>query len=107
MASLSAISAYNIWYDQYYSIGNYVFADVEAFNAKLGALVNATGDTASRAAWDEYTAADTALTSLVAELPEDTLTWDQEQYNKWLEASTTRYNALGAVGTALFNAIVK
>jgi len=108
VASLSAISAYNIWYDQYYSIGNYLFADVAAFNTKLGALVNSTGDTASKAAWDEYTAGDTALTSLVAELPEDTLTWTTEQYNKWLvEVSTARYNALGAVGTALFNAIVK
>ncbi|GAI93905.1 unnamed protein product, partial [marine sediment metagenome] len=105
--SLSAISAYNIWYDQYYSIGNYLFADVAAFNTKLGALVNSTGDTASKAAWDEYAAGDTALTSLVAGLPEDTLTWTTEQYNKWVEASTARYNALGAVGTALFNAIVK
>lgn len=107
VASLSAISAYNIWYDQYYSIGNYLFADVAAFNTKLGALVNSTGDTASKAAWDDYIAGDTALTSLLAELPEDSLAWTAEQYNKWLEASTVRYNALGAAGTALFNAIVK
>lgn len=107
VASLSAISAYNVWYDQYYAVGAYVFADVAAFNDKLGAMVVATGDSASTTAWNTYLAADTALNSVVEALPEDYTTWNEEQNNRWLEATTARTNALGEVGTALFGAIVE
>lgn len=107
VASLSAISAYDIWYDQYYEVYDYVFADVATFNAKLGAVVVATGDSASITAWSTYLTADAALTDVVAGLPEDAETWTEEQNNQWLEATTARTNALGEVGTALFSVIVE
>ena len=100
---LSAISAYNIWYDQHYEVYNYVFDDVAAFNTKLGALIEATGDSDSQAAWNAYLAADAALNDIVAALPEDYESWTEAQTNQWSEATTTRYNALGKVGTALYN----
>jgi len=106
VAGLSAISAYIIWYDQYYLIGNYAFADVATFNAKLGSLVYATNHAGSITAWYSYLAADTALTDLVASLPKDYTTWTADQTNQWTKASAARYTALGAVGTALFTAIV-
>ena len=109
VGELSAIAAYTIWYDQYHNIGTaaqaYAFTDVATFNYKLGTLVNATGDADLLAAWYSYLAADTALNDLVAELPEDYETWTTEQYNQWFEADTSRTNALGQVGTALFNTI--
>ena len=105
VAGLSAISAYSIWYDQYYGIGNYVFADVATFNWKLGTLIDATNNTNAITYWYYYLAADTALNDLTAESPEDYSTWTDEQNKKWSEARTARYNALGTVGTTLFNAI--
>lgn len=105
VAELSAISAYAIWYDQYYEVYNYAFADVATFNWKLGTLVDATNNTSALTAWYSYLEVDTALNDIVAELPEDYDTWTEEQYNQWLDASTARYDALGEVGTALFNAI--
>ena len=107
VADLSAISAYNVWYDQYYAIGNYVFADTSAFNAKLGALIEATGDSASKTAWDAYLTADTGLTERIRALPEDYTTWSEAQTSQWTETSTARATALGEVGTTLFNAIVR
>ena len=103
VASLSAISAYTIWYDQYYAVGNYIFADAASFNEKLGALIEATGDSASETAWNTYLAAENALIALREELPENSSVWTEEHYNKWVEATTARYNAFGEVGTALFN----
>jgi len=107
VADLSAISAYNVWYDQYYEVGTYVFADTSAFNTKLGALIEATGDSASRTSWNAYLAADTGLTERVEALPADYDTWTEEQTSQWTEATTARTTALGEVGTALFNAIVQ
>jgi len=107
IADLCAISAYNVWYDQYYAIGNYVFADTPAFNAKLGALTEATGDSASKTAWDAYLTADTGLTERIRALPEDYTTWSEAQTSQWTEATTARATALGEVGTALFNTIVQ
>ena len=107
VASLSVISAYNIWYDQYYAVGNYVFADAASFRANFGTLIEATGDSASETAWNTYLAAENALIALLEELPEDYETWTEEQNNKWSEATTVSYNAFGEVGTALFNAIVQ
>ena len=107
VASLSVISAYNIWYDQYYAVGSYVFADAASFRANFGALIEATGDSASETAWDNYLAAENALIALLEVLPEDSTTWTEEQNNQWSEATTVSYNAFGEVGTALFNAIVQ
>jgi len=109
VADLSAISAYNIWYDQYYLYGTetqyYAFPDTASFNKRLGDLVYATGDSASKTAWDAYLVADTALSDVLAQLPEDYTTWTEEQTNQWSGVNTARYDALGAVGTALFNVI--
>ncbi len=107
VASLSAISAYGIWYDQFYLVGNYEFADTPSFNQKLETLVKATNNSDVLTAWNSYIAGDKALSELLKSLPEDANTWNKEQYDEWLKASTDRYNALGEVGTALFNAIVK
>jgi len=104
VSDLSAISAYTIWYDQFYGVGNYIFADTASFNEKLGALIEATGDSDSQTAWSTYLAAENALIALLEELPEDTTTWTEEDYNKWSEATTASYDAFGEVGTALFNA---
>ena len=108
-AYLSAVTAYNIWYDQYYNFGTekqyYVFTDTASFNKRIGDLVYATGDSASKAAWDTYLASDKALNDVLAELPKDYTTWTQEQTNKWSGASKARINALAQVGTALFNVV--
>jgi hypothetical protein len=108
---LSAQSAYGIWWDQYYNIGTayrvYVFADVATFNKKLGALIEATGDSATQTAWKAYLAADTALNDIVKSYPTDYTKWTTDQTKKWTDASTARYTALGKVGTTLFNAVNK
>lgn len=107
VASLSAISAHHIWYDQYYSLGTYTFADSESFIEKFGALVEAIGDSDCKTAWDNYVATEQTLRDVVEMLPEDSTTWTEEQYNQWLEATTATYNALGEMGAPLFSAIGK
>lgn len=107
VASLAAISAYYGWYDVYLEEPTFVFADTATFNAKLGALVQATRHSASIAAWDAYLAADTALSDVLAALPEDYETWTEEQTAQWTEADTARTEAYGEVGTALYSAIVE
>jgi len=103
VADLSATSAYNIWYDQYYEVNNFVFEDAATFRAEVGALIAATGDAASKAAWDSYLVADSALDDVVAALPEDTTTWTESQYNEWLEAYNAGYEAFGEVGATLYD----
>jgi len=107
VAILSAISAYDIWYDQYYAVGAYEFADSASFIKKFGTLIEAIGDSACETAWNNYVAADKNLSDVVKGLPEDSSTWTEEQNEQWLEAATIVYNALGEVGAALFDAIGK
>lgn len=108
---LSASDGYNIWYDQYYRLGTayqyYAFADVDAFNKKLGTIIDATGDSVTLTAWQDYLKAHKALIDLVKSLPEDYNKWNAEQTSKWKDATAVRYTALGKVGTALFNVISK
>jgi hypothetical protein len=109
MANISLITAYDIWYDQYVLYGTdnqmYSFTDGVAFNTRLGDLITAANNSDVQAAWDAYIVADTALADVLAELPEDYNTWTAAQTDRWSAASTARTNALGNVGTALFNAI--
>ena len=105
VALLSTISAYNIWYDQYYARGTYTFADVKSFNEKLGTLISANSEGAALETWEKYLIADKSLSDLIATLPEDTSTWDKDQYDSWYKASSDRYAGLGDVGTALFKSI--
>lgn len=104
---LSTISAYNVWYDQYYARGTYLFASVNSFNEKLGSLIGANGKGPSGESWEKYLVADKTLSDLIATLPEDTQTWSADQYDSWYKASSARYTALGAVGTALFSSIAQ
>ncbi|MAF85253.1 MAG: hypothetical protein CL875_02005 [Dehalococcoidales bacterium] len=101
---LSAISAYSIWYDQYYAVGNFIFEDTEAFNGGVGALIAAAGDAASQAAWENYLATDSAFNAVVAGLPEDYEAWTEDQTNQWTEAYNTRYATFGEVGVTLYEA---
>ena len=105
VAILSTINAYNVWYDQFYARGTYQFADVTSFNEKLGTLVSANGEGPASESWQKYLAADKALSDLIATLPQDTTTWDKDQYDSWYKASSDRYAGLGEVGTALFKSI--
>jgi len=54
VAGLSAMAAYSIWYDQYYKIYNYQFADTATFQKEFGALITATNNAAAKTAWDAY-----------------------------------------------------
>ena len=99
---LSAISAYGIWYDNYYGSGIYSFDD---FNAQLGALVVATGDANSIAAFNVYYEADQAFDTVLAELPQDNSAWTMTQYETWRDAGKTRTDALGQIGGHLLNAL--
>ncbi len=107
VATLATISAYNVWYDQYYAKGAYRFADADSFHEKLGSLVKATGNETSKTSWSSYITSDKTLSDIVTELPEDTSTWTQEQYAQWYEAGANRYKSLGEVGAALFSSITQ
>ena len=107
MAILSTINAYNVWYDQFYAKGAYRFDSVAIFNEKLGTMVLANGNSATLESWEKYLAADKALSELIVSLPEDTKTWDSEQYDIWYNTSTERYTVLGEMGTVLFKTIAQ
>ncbi len=104
---LSTINAYNIWVDQYYARGTYRFADVASFNNKLGSLIQSNSTCPALESWEKYLAEDKAVGDIIQTLPEDTSTWNKEQYDTWYKASSVRYAVLGEVGTALFNSIVQ
>jgi len=101
---LSAISAYDIWYAQYYGLGTYTYETIEEFNVQLGKLINAIGDSDTITVWNSYLAEDFTYRTLVEDLPEDNSTWTSDQYNSWLSAGTNRATALGQVGGYLFTA---
>jgi len=108
IAILSSISAYNIWYDQYYTVGYYEFKDVISFNEKFGAIIEATDDSNSIVAWKAYLVANEELNTLAKTLAEDYSLWSMDEYRLWYEVATgrPRLDALGNVGTALHDAIV-
>ena len=105
VASLSAMSAYQLWFDQYYSLGTYSFPDVKSFNKSCGILIKKTSDGNTITSWNLYIQADKAYYDLLDSLPEDTSTWTMEQYESWLELNEARTDALGQVGATLFSAI--
>ena len=107
MTVLSTINAYNVWVDQYYARGTYRFADVTSFNSKLGSLIQANSKCPALEFWEQYLAEDKAVNDIIQTLPEDTSTWNKEQYGSWYQASSVRYAALGEVGTALLNSIAQ
>lgn len=107
LSALTAVIAYQIWYDQYYSLGTYAFPDVASFNKTLGSRIREVGDSDSASAWNVYLSADSEYNQVLTALPKDTSTWNSEQYNTWLEASNKRADALGQVGTTLFIVITK
>jgi outer membrane murein-binding lipoprotein Lpp len=104
VAGLSEISAYNIWYDQYYGVDNYLFKDAATFQKELGALITATGDAATQAAWTKYLATRKSLDDIVTSLPADSTTWTNDQHSQWLNAYNASWADFGDVGTALYNA---
>lgn len=109
--ALSAQSAYVIWWDQYNNFGTvyqaYSFGDTATFNKKLGNLIEGTGDSALQSDWKDYLNADGALNDLIKSWPTDYMTWTVDQTKKWTAANNARVTALGKIGTALFNTIVK
>ena len=105
VASLSTMSAYQLWFDQYYSLGTYTFPDVKSFNSSCGLLIKEVNNGNTVTSWNLYIQADKAYYDLLDSLPEDTATWTLEQYNQWLELNEARSDALGQVGATLFSAI--
>ena len=103
-ARVSAISAYDIWYSQYYGLGTYAYESVKEFNVQLGKLIHAVGDADTISVWNNYLTEDFAYHTLIEELPEDNSTWTSIQYDNWISAGTARANALGQVGGYLFTA---
>ncbi len=101
---LSAITAYLLWYDYYYEIGIYDFNDIATFNAKLGSLIAATGDTNSQQAFEVYYQADSDYNAIADSLPEDNI-WTVPQFESWYDAGISREEALGQVGGHLLNKI--
>jgi hypothetical protein len=108
VGKLSAMSAYWMWVDQYYSGGvTYQFADKESFYSTLGTLVKATNDPDSLKAWEYYMAASTNLDNVVKSLPADYKTWDKDQTAKWTKAKDDAWALFAKVGTPLYNVIIK
>ncbi|MSP79213.1 MAG: hypothetical protein EXR67_06675 [Dehalococcoidia bacterium] len=107
LAAQATLSAYAIWYDQYYAVGNYKFPDVPSFNKKLGSLIAATSDNDSVKSWTTYLAADKTNTDLNTSLPTDYKTWTAAQVASWTKAGADRYSTIGLVGNALFASISK
>jgi len=107
VTALSAISAYQLWFDQYYSLGTYSFPDIKTFNRSCGRLISKVNDVDAVAAWNIYLQADKAYYDLFEILPKDTATWTKTQYDQWVDLNTARSDALGQVGATLFNAIGK
>jgi outer membrane murein-binding lipoprotein Lpp len=109
--ALSAQSAYVIWWDQYNNIGTvyqaYAFGDAATFHKKLGSLIEGTGDAAVQSAWKDYLNSDSTVNDLIKSWPSDYTKWTVAQTNQWTPVSNARVTALGKVGTALFNTIVK
>jgi len=107
ITALSTISAYQLWFDQYYSLGTYSFTDVKTFNRSCGRLISKVNDADAVVAWNLYIQADKAYYDLFEILPKDTATWTREQYDQWVVLNTNRTEALGQVGATLFSAIGK
>lgn len=105
VASLSTMSAYQLWFDQYYSLGTYTFPDVKSFNKSCGLLIKEVNNGNTVTSWNSYIQADKAYYDLLESLPEDTATWTMAQYNQWVELNEARSDALGQVGATLFSAI--
>jgi len=105
LSKLTAVTAYQVWYDQYYSLGTYSFPDTASFNRTLGSMIREVGDNNSAISWNAYLSADSNYNNVLTTLPKDTSTWTTEQYNAWLDTGNKRADALGQVGTTLFNFI--
>lgn len=107
VTTLSTISAYQLWFDQYYSLGTYSFPDVKTFNRSCGQLISEVNDADAVAAWNIYIQADKAYYDSLEILPKDTSTWTTTEYDRWVGLNEARSDALGQVGVTLFNAISK
>ncbi|MFH1639463.1 MAG: hypothetical protein ABIB93_04020 [Chloroflexota bacterium] len=101
---LSAISAYLLWYDNYY--GKEIYTDGnDAFDSRIGSLIAACGNDNSSAAFMVYLQANEVYREIVATLPKDDSVWTVTQYNNWIQAGKARADALGQVGGHLYAAI--
>jgi len=107
IAALSTVSAYQLWFDQYYSLGTYSFTDIKDFNRSCGQLISKVNDADAVVAWNLYIQADKAYYDLFEILPKDTATWTRTQYDQWVNLNSSRSDALGQVGATLFSAISK
>lgn len=105
VASLSAMSAYQLWFDQYYSLGTYSFPDVKSFNKSCGLLIKKTDNGNTITSWNQYIQADKTYYDLLNTLPKDTSEWTMDQYEQWVELNEKRSESLGQVGATLFSAI--
>jgi len=105
VTTLSTISAYQLWFDQYYSLGTYSFSDVKDFNRSCGELISEVNDGDVITSWNIYIQADNAYYELLEELPTDTAAWTQTEYEQWVELNEARSDALGQVGATLFKVI--
>lgn len=103
--TLSTIAAYQLWFDQYYSLGTYSFSDIKDFNRSCGELISEVNDGNVITSWNIYIQADDTYYNLLEELPTDTATWTQTEYEQWVELNEARSDALGQVGATLFNVI--
>jgi hypothetical protein len=98
-------SAYHIWYDQFYGLGNHEFADSDTFIAEFGGVVEFIGDSDLQTAWSNYLSPEKPLTDYLAGLPVDQTTWTDEQTSQFNDLETVAYNALSPIGQALLSAI--
>jgi len=108
VGKLSAMSAYWMWVDQYYSGGvTYQFADKASFYSTLGTLVKATNDPDTLKTWESYMAASTNLDNVVKSLPADYKTWNKEQTAQWTKAKDDAWAVFAKIGTPLYTVIIK
>ncbi len=112
VSKLSAISAYTLWYDQYYTYWNYgstiyQFADRKAFTNNFGTLIEGINDSTVKQTWKDYQAVYDKFDALLKSLPADDKTWDKDQIAQYWKVYYEMRVALGTLGTPIYNIIVQ
>jgi hypothetical protein len=84
VAKLSAMSAYTIWYDQYYTCWyygytNFQYADLATFTSNFGAMIAGTNDPALTKAREEHLVSAKNFETVTASLPRDYKSWTKEE----------------------------
>ena len=92
-------AALDVWYDATRSTSGITakystITDTTARMAKIEALITASSDKESLAAWESFK-------EIMATLPSDPTTWSEEQGNQYVTAQTNAYNTLAKATLAL------